>query len=307
VGSPVPSVEAALAAGIPVAAVEASPGTDRALVLVTSDGSDEGRQAARLMVERLHGRGVVLELDASGFAPEVMRSLEETLSSSGIRVLARREAFMRQHYARFAMAALIREYPRFDGVVALNDDMMLGAIDAMREAGIKPSTKVLVSLGYIPEASRLIEAGDLSATFDPRFDLHTGRAVEILVKYLRTMAVPEEKTIRIKGALGVLACAPELTSVRARSIDSKSGCRPDWTPQRRYAFIAFCAGAPPVPLKDPRESQEWCVCYQAEVERRHSWAWVTDGVLVGAEDDEAEDLASQEACLEKLAGSAVRP
>ncbi len=252
---------------------------------------------ASLIIERLHGRGSIIEIEGPlGFATGRKRALEEALSKSNIKVLASQNGWIRRASAKYVMAALIKSYPKFDGVVALNDEMMIGVIDAMREAGIKPSKKLMVSLDYLPEANRLIQTGDLSATFDPRFDQHTSRALELLVEYIRNKATPSENVVLIKGALGILACAPEVTTVHARSIDSPSFCPSDWTAQRRYTFIAICVGAPPVALEKPEEIQDWCMCYQAEVERRHSWAWVTDGEVVAAEDDAAEDLAAQRAC-----------
>jgi ribose transport system substrate-binding protein len=299
-GSLVPNVEAAVSAGIPVAIANTPLDTDKALVQVTEDQADAGRQVAKLIIERLHGHGSIIEIEGPpGFAAGRKRALEEVLSSSDIKILASQDGWIRRARAKYVMAALIKRYPKFDGVVALNDEMMIGVIDAMREAGIRPSRKLMVSLDYIPEANRLIQTGDLTATFDPRFDQHTSRALELLVEYIRNKATPSEKVVLIKGALGILACAPEVTTLRARSIDSRSFCRSDWTAQRRYTFIAICAGAPPVALEKAEEIQDWCMCYQAEVERRHSWAWVTDGEVVAAEDDEAEDQAAQGACSRK--------
>lgn len=299
-GSLVPNVEAAVSAGIPVAIANTTLDTDKALVQVTEDQADAGRQVGRLIIERLHGRGSIIEFEGPpGFATGRKRALEETLSSSGIKILASQDGWLTRARAKYLMARLIESHPGFDSVVALNDEMMIGVLDAMRDAGIDPSKKLTVSFDYIPEVQSLIKTGDLSATFDPRFDLHTARALELLVAYIRNKTTPPEKVVLIKGALGILACAPEVTTVHPRSIDSWSACRSDWTEQRRYAFIAICVGAPPVALEDPEEIQAWCLCYQAEVERRHSWAWVTDGQVVAAEDEEAEDLAAQRACSRK--------
>ncbi len=298
-GSLVPNVEAAVSAGIPVAIANTPLDTDKALVLVTEDQADAGRQVAKLIIERLHGHGSIIEIEGPpGFAAERKRALEEVLSSSDIKILASQDGWIRRGHAKYVMAALIKSYPKFDGVVALNDEMMIGVIDAMREAGVKPSRKVMVSLDYLPEANGLIQAGDLSATFDPRFDQHTARALEYLVEHIRTKATPPARVILIKGVLGILACAPEAMSVHARSIDSPRICRSDWTAQRRYAFISICVGAPPVALEKPAEVQDWCQCYQAEVERRHSWTWVTDGEPV-PEDEEVVNLAAQRACRRK--------
>jgi ABC-type sugar transport system substrate-binding protein len=85
--------------------------------------------------------------------------------------------------------------------VAFNDEMMLGAMAAMRGAGVDPSKKVTLSFDAIPEAVNLIKAGDLGATVDPGFGQQTGQALRILVDHIRNKTTPPEKVILLKSKL----------------------------------------------------------------------------------------------------------
>ena len=64
-----------------------------------------------------------------------------------------------------AMSELLAKSPRIDGVLAANDFMALGAIDAMREKNRKVP---IVGINATPEGVAAIKAGDLlaSASFD---------------------------------------------------------------------------------------------------------------------------------------------
>mgnify|MGYP006277974801 CR=1 FL=1 len=87
------------------------------------------------------------------------------------------------------MRALLREHARIDGVLAANDSMALGAIEALEEAG---RAALVVGANAIPDAIAALKRGTLLATAD--FDAHKLAciAAEATVRVLRGLPVPHE-------------------------------------------------------------------------------------------------------------------
>ena len=94
------------------------------------------------------------------------------------------------------MEDALASVPHFDAVYAQNDDMILGAIEAMENAGI-PSEQVLtIGTDAIPEALIAIEAGRLDATV--QYPISQAEiALEELVEYLQTGSLPDWKTFLV--------------------------------------------------------------------------------------------------------------
>ena len=87
------------------------------------------------------------------------------------------------------MRAFIAAHPRIDGVLACNDSMALGAIQALKQAH---RSALVVGVNAVPEAVRAIQAGELLATAD--FDAFKLAAIatEAALRHLRGERVPKE-------------------------------------------------------------------------------------------------------------------
>jgi ribose transport system substrate-binding protein len=105
----------------------------------------------------------------------------------GVRIMASRTGDYQRAGGRRAMAELLAAEPGIDGVLAANDFMALGALDAMREAGRRTP---IVGINATPEGVAAVKAGDLLATssFDAMKMACLG--VEAAVRLLRGEAVP---------------------------------------------------------------------------------------------------------------------
>jgi ribose transport system substrate-binding protein len=91
--------------------------------------------------------------------------------------------------AKRAASELLREGVRFDAVLAANDDMAIGMIAALDEAG---ATATVVSVNAIPEAITAIKEGKLLATVDFNSKDMATIATEALLRHLRGETVPPE-------------------------------------------------------------------------------------------------------------------
>jgi ribose transport system substrate-binding protein len=76
-----------------------------------------------------------------------------------------------------------------EGVIAANDVMALGALDALRAAGRKSA---VVGVNAIPEAVAAVKRGEMLATADFNAMQMAALATECAVRHLRGERVPEK-------------------------------------------------------------------------------------------------------------------
>jgi ribose transport system substrate-binding protein len=196
----VPAIEQAVAAGIPVATVDRKANTDRVLVHVGADNVEGGRAAARFIIEQLGGRGSVIQLEGTpGASAAIDRKagFDEVMAGSGITVLTSQTAEFDRARAQTVMENLIQVHPNFDAVFGANDEMIIGAIEAMRGSGVDAASKVTMGFDATPDAFAYIRDGLLDATIDQFPGEQAGTALQILVDNIRTGARPSNSVIFI--------------------------------------------------------------------------------------------------------------
>jgi len=165
-------------AGIPVIL------TDRELSLkddslwLTSIGSDfleEGRRAARWLLGQTLGERKeinIVELQGTrGSSPTVYRKkgFEELLkSNSNYHIIASQSADFTKEAGRSVMKEYLEKYgDKIQVVYAHNDDMALGAIEAIEEYGKMPGKDILIiSVDATKEAFNALFAGKLNLTVE---------------------------------------------------------------------------------------------------------------------------------------------
>ena len=161
-------------AGIPIILVDrrADVSEDMYVSYLGSDFLEEGRKAARIMAELTGGKATIVELFGTiGSAPandrytgfrEVLRDYPGMViidSISGDFIRAR---------GKEVMAAFLQKYGTDIGAVyAYNDDMALGAIQAIEEYGLRPGVDIkIVSVDAARGAFEAMIAGKLNATVE---------------------------------------------------------------------------------------------------------------------------------------------
>ncbi|MFO0875139.1 MAG: ABC transporter substrate-binding protein [Phycisphaerales bacterium] len=144
--------------------------------LIASDFVEEGRMAARWLAERTNGTCNIVELQGTtGSAPAIDRQrgfAEIVAQHPGMKVVKSQSADFERAKGKEVMEAFIKSVGRSGGgainaVYAHNDDMALGAIQALEEAGMKPGTDVLVvSIDAVRPAFDAMVAGTLNASVE---------------------------------------------------------------------------------------------------------------------------------------------
>ena len=162
-----PQVTAAAAAGIPMLDVNASLDSDELAGSVLPDDVAAGAQQMQMMADELGGSGnIVIIQGPLGQSGEIDRTAgnNQTLEQyPDINVLAMDTANWTRTEAVNRMSNWISAFgDDIDGVVAQNDDMGLGALQALREAG---RTDVpIVGIDGIEDGLNAVESGDFIGT-----------------------------------------------------------------------------------------------------------------------------------------------
>lgn len=174
----IPAVKKAKAAGIPTFLVDrsvdpnaAKPGVDF-VAFLGSDFIDQGRRAAEWTIENFKGdKGLIVELEGTtGSSPANDRKSgfdDAILKDSRMSILASQSGDFSRDKGRQVMETLLQAHPDVNIVYAHNDEMAIGAIQALELAGRKPGDDVLVvSIDGTRDALQAIIDGKMGVTVE---------------------------------------------------------------------------------------------------------------------------------------------
>jgi len=169
----------AKAAGIPVFLADRDVDVaDKSLYVtrISADFNLEGRLAGAWLAQASKGQcNVVEEQGTVGSAPAIERKkgFEAVISNfPGMKIVKSESGDFTTDGGKKVMEAFIKATDNLKGICASfahNDNMQLGAIQAMKEAGLKPGKDVLmVSVDYVPAMKKALEAGEANASVELR-------------------------------------------------------------------------------------------------------------------------------------------
>ena len=163
-------------AGIPVVLSDRAVDVTDDSLYVTFIGSDfveEGRRAANWLAKASDGKSVIAELQGTpGSAPAIDRKkgFEEVLAKfPGMKIIKSQSGDFTRAKGKEVMESFLKspEGKQITALFAHNDDMALGAIQAMEEAGVKPGQDILiVSIDGVRGAFEAMAAGKLNCTVE---------------------------------------------------------------------------------------------------------------------------------------------
>ena len=174
----IPAVKKAAAAGIPTFLVDrsvdesaAQAGTDY-VAFLGSDFVDQGARAAGWLMENFEGEeGIVVELEGTtGSSPAQDRKsgFDDALAADDrFEIVASQTGDFARDQGRQVMETLLQAHPDVNVVYAHNDEMAIGAIQALEQAGRKPGEDVtVVSIDGTRDALQAIIDGKLGVTVE---------------------------------------------------------------------------------------------------------------------------------------------
>lgn len=150
--------------GVDKQALEAAGGSIAAFI--TSDFKAQGELGAQFIVDNAAGKGKVLIIEGIPGATQSdarRDGAKEVFEAVGMEVLPIQTANFDRQAAYDVMSATIDANPDLIGVACGNDIMALGAVEALKDKGVKDKVLV-VGVDFIEEAKVPIENGELDGT-----------------------------------------------------------------------------------------------------------------------------------------------
>ena len=191
-------------AGIPVVLVDRGiEVSDPSLyaTLIASDFVEEGRMAAEWLAKKTGGKCNIVQLEGtpgSDPANDRKKGFEEVIAKHpGIEIIASQTGDFRRSEGKRVMANIINAKGKeIQAVYAHNDDMALGAIQALEAAGMNPGKDVLVvSIDGVRDAFLAMIEGKLNATVECN-PLLGPAAFDAVEKILRGEKVPKRIVVK---------------------------------------------------------------------------------------------------------------
>ncbi|MEM9970241.1 MAG: ABC transporter substrate-binding protein [Pseudomonadota bacterium] len=174
----IPAVKKARAAGIPTFLVDrsvdpaaAKPGEDF-VAFLGSDFIEQGARAAEWLKANFDGEeGIIVQLEGTtGSSPanDRKKGFDDAIASDDrFQIVASQTGDFARDLGRQVMETLLQAHPNVNVVYAHNDEMAIGAIQALELAGRKPGEDVLiVSIDGTRDALQAIIDGKMGVTVE---------------------------------------------------------------------------------------------------------------------------------------------
>ena len=181
------------AAGIPVVNVTDRSETGKFVAFVGSSDYDLGKVTGRYLLQTMGGKGNVVILEGvkgSLVSSDRVRGFQDALKEfPNVKVVASQPGNFQRLQALQVMENLMQTYPQIEGIMAANDSMASGAIEALEGANRK---SFVIGINGTKEAIDAIKAGTLLATGDYNGYLQGCVSTMVAIRELRKLPVPKE-------------------------------------------------------------------------------------------------------------------
>ncbi len=190
-----PAIDKAKAAGIPIVNCN-SHTTSAPDAYVGSNDAESAQIALNYIVERLEGSGNVAMMHGHpGQTAEVMRTegaIEVIEQNPDMKLIAEQTANWDRAEAMDLMQNWLQAYGEdIDAVFCQNDEMALGALNALIQAGQKENI-IVVGVDAIDDARQSVKAGELDATVFQDCKGQAEGALEAAIKLAKGETVEAE-------------------------------------------------------------------------------------------------------------------
>jgi ribose transport system substrate-binding protein len=190
----VSAITAANDAGVPVITVDRGAEGGEVVSHIASDNVAGGEMAGDFIAEQLNEEGKVVELEGipgTSAARDRGKGFNQAMDKyEGMEVIARQPAGFDRAEGMTVMENILQGNPEIDAVFAHNDNMALGAMEAIAAAG-RSDEIMIVGFDAIDDAVAAVKAGDLAATIAQKPALMGEMAVETAVKVANGEEVDE--------------------------------------------------------------------------------------------------------------------
>ncbi len=215
-------------ANIPVDTVgEATPGA-KIVTAAYFDEVQDGRNAADILMKSLPAGAKVAELlglQGTTTAAQRQQGFDQQASTDGLNLVAKQPADFDRTKGLSVTEAILRAHPDLQGLWAQNDEMALGALKAVSEAG-KQGKIVVVGTNGDPGAIAALQTGEMTATIALPPYQQGFMGIEALV-----MKLKGKKVCSVITEKAVTVTKDNVTTVKPQLITA--------TPDQRYWDSCF--------------------------------------------------------------------
>ena len=166
---------------------------------VASDNIKGGEMAAEFILEKLSGKGNLVELQgipgASATRDRGQGFHNIVDNKAGVKVVSSQAADFDRQKGLNVTENIIQATPQFDAIFAHNDEMALGAIKAAKAAN---KNVIIVGFDGNDDAKTAVESGELAATVAQKPDLMGAVAVENAIKIAKGETVQKEIPVELQ-------------------------------------------------------------------------------------------------------------
>jgi ribose transport system substrate-binding protein len=186
-------VDRLAAAGIPVVNVNERLSGGTVISYVGTDDYALALATARHLLKAMGGKGNVVILEGPDNRSNSIaraKAFKDALREyTGVKLVESKSANYSRASAAEVMKGLLRAHSQIDGVLAANDPMAIGAVDALKAANKKA---LVVGINASTDVIDLIKSGDVLGSGDVNGFAQGCLGVEIAVRSLRKEPVPQE-------------------------------------------------------------------------------------------------------------------
>ncbi len=192
----VPAVQKVNAAGIPLVNVGDRLAGGVSVAFIGTDDYSIALDTARTLLKAMQSKGNLVVLEGPPTIPTAvarLRGFKDALKDApNVKVVLSKNALYARPSAAGLLKAMLRASPdmQINGVLAANDAMALGAIEAFKGANKK--LPPIVGINASKEAVELIKSGEMLASGDYNGLIDGCLGAEIAIRALRKQESPKE-------------------------------------------------------------------------------------------------------------------
>lgn len=191
------AVQSANHIGIPVITLDRTADDGEVEAFIASDNIEGGKMAANFIIDKLGKDVKVVELQGTPGASASRERGEgfHSIADQHLNVIARQTANFDRTQGLNVMENLLQGHKEIDAVFAQNDEMALGAIEAINSSG---RDILVVGFDGNDDAIKAVEEGRLSATIAQQPELIGKEAVIAASKILKGEKVDSKISVPLK-------------------------------------------------------------------------------------------------------------
>ncbi|OAT72495.1 ribose ABC transporter substrate-binding protein RbsB [Parageobacillus thermoglucosidasius] len=180
------AIESANSANIPVITVDRSADGGNVATHIASDNVAGGKMAGEFLLEQLKNGGNIVELEGipgSSAARERGEGFHQVIDkASNVKVVAKQAADFDRAKGLSVMENILQSHKDIQAVFAHNDEMALGALEALEARGMKDV--LVVGFDATEDAVKAVKEGKMAATVAQKPELIGENAVKTALKVL---------------------------------------------------------------------------------------------------------------------------